>query len=200
VGPLAEPLWPRPLLAAPSWSFPSSPAPRLFSHTVWQLGCSLPGRIGIGGEWAMAGTYVAESWPEDRRKAGAGYLQTGYYAGFFLAAGAQFHRGRAMGLARHDPVRRAPVLVTLFTLARVREPARWAQHKAPAASRWQRFFGALSAAGTLVNSGTGVDRHHRPVGGEGLRVRPRCSPWQQGGLYASAGHQDRISGHLRYCR
>src|ERR1700722_8081276 len=33
--------------------------------------------IGIGGEWALAGTYVAEAWPEDRRKMGAGYLQTG---------------------------------------------------------------------------------------------------------------------------
>jgi MFS family permease len=34
--------------------------------------------IGIGGEWAMAGTYVAEAWPEDRREMSAGYLQTGY--------------------------------------------------------------------------------------------------------------------------
>jgi MFS family permease len=42
--------------------------------------------IGIGGEWALAGTYVAEVWPEDRRKMGAGYLQTGYYFGFFIAA------------------------------------------------------------------------------------------------------------------
>ena len=36
----------------------------------------------------MAGTYVAEAWPEDRRKMGAGYLQSGYYFGFFFAAGA----------------------------------------------------------------------------------------------------------------
>jgi hypothetical protein len=35
---------------------------------------------------ARAGTYVAEAWPEDRRKMGAGYLQTGYYFGFFVAA------------------------------------------------------------------------------------------------------------------
>jgi len=37
----------------------------------------------IGGEWALAGTYVAEAWPEDRRKMGAGYLQTGYYFRIF---------------------------------------------------------------------------------------------------------------------
>ena len=53
------------------------------SQTVWQLGLfRLLAGIGIGGEWALAGTYVAEAWPEDRRKMGAGYLQTGYYAVF----------------------------------------------------------------------------------------------------------------------
>lgn len=59
------------------------------SQNVWQLGLFrlLAGAgVGIGGEWALAGTYVAEAWPEDRRKMGAGYLQTGYYTGFFLAA------------------------------------------------------------------------------------------------------------------
>ena len=57
------------------------------SQNVWQLGAfRLLAGIGIGGEWSLAGTYVAEAWPEDRRKMGAGYLQTGYYAGFFLAA------------------------------------------------------------------------------------------------------------------
>jgi MFS family permease len=57
-----------------------------FSTNVWMLAVFrfLAG-IGVGGEWAMAGTYVAEAWPEDRRKMGAGYLQTGYYFGFFTA-------------------------------------------------------------------------------------------------------------------
>ena len=55
--------------------------------------------IGIGGEWAMAGTYVAEAWPEDRRRQGAGYLQTGYYAGFFVAAVLNFTDRRGLWLA-----------------------------------------------------------------------------------------------------
>jgi len=46
--------------------------------------------IGIGGEWAMGGTFVAEEWPEDRRRAGAGYMHTGYYVGIFLAAIANY--------------------------------------------------------------------------------------------------------------
>ena len=77
------------------------------AQNVWQLGLFrfLAG-IGIGGEWAMAGTYVAEAWPEDRRKQGAGYLQTGYYAGFFLAAALNYTVGDDIRLARHVPVRR----------------------------------------------------------------------------------------------
>src|SRR5579862_9821747 len=68
------------------------------SQNVWQLALFrfLAG-IGIGGEWATAGTYVAESWPEDRRKMGAGYLQTGYYVGFFVAAALNFTVGATWG-------------------------------------------------------------------------------------------------------
>jgi MFS family permease len=56
-----------------------------FSTNDWMLAVFrfLAG-IGVGGEWAMA-AHVAEAWPEDRRKMGAGYLQTGYYFGFFTA-------------------------------------------------------------------------------------------------------------------
>ena len=51
---------------------------------VWQLAVlRLLAGIGIGGEWAMGGTFVAEEWPESRRRAGAGYMHTGYYFGIF---------------------------------------------------------------------------------------------------------------------
>src|SRR5438046_6232195 len=55
--------------------------------SVWQLAIfRLIAGVGIGGEWSMGGTFVAEEWPEDRRTRGAGYMHTGYYVGFFLAA------------------------------------------------------------------------------------------------------------------
>src|SRR6476646_3112348 len=65
-----------------------------FSTNVWELGIFrfLAG-VGVGGEWSMAGTYVAEAWPEDRRKMGAGYLQTGYYFGFVVAAALNYTVG-----------------------------------------------------------------------------------------------------------
>ena len=93
---------------------------------VWELALFrfLAG-IGIGGEWAMAGTYVAEAWPEDRRRMGAGYLQTGYYAGFFLAAALNFTVGAAFGWRAMFLCGLAPVVVSLVTLLRVKEPERW---------------------------------------------------------------------------
>ena len=97
-----------------------------FSHDIWQLGAfRLLAGIGIGGEWAMAGTYVAEAWPEDRRKMGAGYLQTGYYAGFFLAAALNFTVGARFGWRPMFLMGLAPVVVSLITLLKVKEPDRW---------------------------------------------------------------------------
>src|ERR1700691_4809434 len=57
-----------------------------FATSVWQLAIlRLLAGIGIGGEWAMGGTFVAEEWPESRRRMGAGLMHTGYYVGIFLA-------------------------------------------------------------------------------------------------------------------
>ena len=81
--------------------------------------------IGIGGEWALAGTYVAEEWPEDRRKMGAGYLQTGYYVGFFLAAALNFTLGAHFGWRAMFFAGIVPVVVSLVVLTRVEEPRRW---------------------------------------------------------------------------
>jgi MFS family permease len=101
------------------------------SQSVWQLALfRLLAGIGIGGEWAMAGTYVAEAWPEDRRKMGAGYLQTGYYAGFFLAALLNFTVGANYGWRAMFLCGLSPVVVAIATLLRVKEPKRWEQHAA----------------------------------------------------------------------
>ena len=46
-----------------------------FAQNIWELGAfRLLAGIGVGGDWAMAGTYVAQAWPEDRRAMGAGYF------------------------------------------------------------------------------------------------------------------------------
>ena len=129
-----------------------------FADSVWQLAAFrfLAG-IGIGGEWAMAGTYVAEAWPEDRRKMGAGYLQTGYYAGFFVAAALNYTVGAQFGWRAMFLCGLAPVVVSLFTLLKVKEPERWtdAEGQAPVVARKSplaEIFGPKYLKRTLVNS------------------------------------------------
>ena len=127
-----------------------------FADGVWQLAAFrfLAG-IGIGGEWAMAGTYVAEAWPEDRRKMGAGYLQTGYYAGFFVAAALNFTIGAYFGWRAMFLCGLAPVVVSLFTLFKVKETEAFkhvedtvAVKKAPLIE----IFNPMYFRRTLVNS------------------------------------------------
>ena len=125
-----------------------------FAQNVWELGLFrfLAG-IGIGGEWAMAGTYVAEAWPEDRRKMGAGYLQTGYYAGFFLAAALNFTVGATFGWRAMFLCGAAPILVALFTLSRVKEPPRWERsHGGPGSHPLRMIFSGPYFKRTIVNS------------------------------------------------
>jgi MFS family permease len=126
-----------------------------FSTNVWQLGAFrfLAG-VGVGGEWAMAGTYVAEAWPEDRRKMGAGYLQTGYYFGFFVAAALNYTVGARFGWRAMFFCGFAPVIVSILTLLRVREPERWKAHEAEAkrAHPLAEIFSARYRKRTIVNS------------------------------------------------
>jgi MFS family permease len=127
------------------------------SHSVYMLALFrfLAG-VGIGGEWAMAGTYIAESWPEDRRKLGAGYLQTGYYAGFFLAAVLNFTVGAHFGWRAMFFCGLAPVVVSLVTLVQVREPERWThahrEHGPRGPGPLRRIFGPQYLRRTVVMS------------------------------------------------
>jgi len=126
-----------------------------FAQNVWQLGLFrfLAG-IGVGGEWAMAGTYVAEAWPEDRRKMGAGYLQTGYYFGFFAAAALNYTVGARYGWRAMFLCGFVPVIVAALTLRRVKEPERWKKHEAEAkrAHPLAEIFGPVYRKRTVVNA------------------------------------------------
>ena len=128
---------------------------------VWQLAVlRLLAGIGIGGEWAMGGTFVAEEWPENRRRAGAGYMHTGYYVGIFLAALANYAIGSHFG---HNAWRvlfavgGLPALLLAWVRHGVTEPERWRQ-KEGVARTWQiwRPFAVLFSEAwrrrTILNS------------------------------------------------
>src|SRR6267142_1598507 len=93
---------------------------------LWQLAiCRLVAGIGIGGEWSMGGTFVAEEWPEDRRKMGAGYMHTGYYFGFFLAAIANYFIGANFGWRWMFVLGGAPALLVGWIQSGVTDSAAW---------------------------------------------------------------------------
>jgi MFS family permease len=94
--------------------------------SIWQLAVLrvLCG-IGIGGEQPIGGTFVAEEWPEDRRKMGAGYMHTGYYFGFFLAALANYFIGATFGWRWMFILGGAPALLVGWIRRGVRESAAW---------------------------------------------------------------------------
>jgi MFS family permease len=106
------------------------------STRVWQLALFrfLAG-IGIGGEWAMGGTFVAEEWPEDRRKRGAGWMHTGYYVGFFLAGLANYLVGAHYGWRAMFALGGLPALLVSFIRYGVKEPQRW-ESKAQVLRKW----------------------------------------------------------------
>lgn len=93
---------------------------------VWQLALfRFMAGIGIGGEWAMGGTFVAEEWPEERRVTGGALMHTGYYVGILFAGVlnglvASHYGWRAMFM-----IGGAPALIVGLIRYGVTEPQRW---------------------------------------------------------------------------
>src|SRR4249920_3918411 len=122
---------------------------------IWQLAVlRILCGIGLGGEQPMGGTFVAEEWPEDRRKMGAGYMHTGYYFGFFLAALANYLIGARYGWRVLFMFGGVPALLVSFIRYGVHESARWEQQlvarRKPPTMRADRA--RLASYGTMVLS------------------------------------------------
>ncbi len=124
-----------------------------FGQSIWEVAiCRLLAGVGIGGEWAMGGTFVAEEWPEDRRKMGAGYMHTGYYFGFFLAALANHFVGENHGWRPMFMIGGAPAILIGLILYSVREPERWKARAAKVANPFVTIFSSEYRRRTLLNS------------------------------------------------
>src|SRR5271155_5534105 len=120
-----------------------------FVTGVWQLAAlRLLAGIGIGGEWAMGGTFVAEAWPESRRRMGAGLMHTGYYVGIFLAALANYGIGSHYGWRAMFIVGGVPALLLAWIRHGVSEPVAWKKKESVVRSWavWRPFATLFSAA------------------------------------------------------
>src|ERR1700735_1155446 len=129
-----------------------------FVTSVWQLAIlRLLAGVGIGGEWGMGGTFGAEEWPESRRRMGAGFMHTGYYVGFFLAALANYGIGSHYGWRYMFIVGGLPALLLAWIRHGVVEPAAWKNKESTIRSWaiWRPFATLFSAAlrrRTVVNA------------------------------------------------
>ena len=124
---------------------------------IWQLAVLrvLCG-IGLGGEQPMGGTFIAEEWPEDRRKMGAGYMHTGYYFGFFLAAIANYFIGANFGWRWMFILGGLPALLVSWIRVGVKEPEAWQKRVQVERPKMSQAFNALFTSvykrRTIVNS------------------------------------------------
>lgn len=126
--------------------------------SVWQLATfRLLAGIGIGGEWAIGGTFVAEEWPESRRKWGAGLMHTGYYFGILLAGLANYLIGSRYGWRAMFAVGGLPALLVGFIRSGVRESGKWTSQEGELravslARPLGRLFSREFRGRTLLNS------------------------------------------------
>ena len=130
-----------------------------FASSVWMLATfRLLAGVGIGGEWSMGGTFIAEELPESRRKMAAGLMHTGYYVGIFLAAIANYFIGARFGWRAMFLVGGTPALLVGFIRYGVTESKRWQNRIAQVGRAWtmHRAFVALFSKEyrrrTLLNS------------------------------------------------
>ena len=96
------------------------------ARNVWELGIfRLLAGFGVGGEFVGAAVFVAEAMPDHRRVAGAGLLNSGYYAGTFIAAGLNYSIGARYGWRAMFAAGGVPALFIAFIRYGVGEPERW---------------------------------------------------------------------------
>src|ERR1700692_292255 len=156
-GPVADRFGRTRVLAATVLAYAVFTGAAALAANVWQLGLfRLLAGIGIGGEWALAGTYVAAALPEERRQMGGGYLQTRYCAGFFLPAALNFTVGAHFGWRSMFLCGLTPAFLSLYIVFKVKEPERWAKKAIAAATKaaspLAQIFSAQYRRRTIVNA------------------------------------------------
>lgn len=97
-----------------------------FSQNIWQLFVfRFIAAVGIGGEWAMAGTLVAETMPERHRPFFGGLLHSGVFVGLLLGAAVNYVIGIELGWRWMFFLGLIPAAFVLYIRSQTQEPERW---------------------------------------------------------------------------
>jgi MFS family permease len=112
--------------------------------TIWQLMfLRVMCGVGLGGEQPVGSTFVAESLPEDRRVRFAGYLHTGYYAGFLLASIANYFIGANYGWRWMFAFGGLPAIFVGWIMSSVKESHKFEEMKKTKRPSMKESFAAL---------------------------------------------------------
>src|SRR5690349_21008210 len=108
-----------------------------FATSVWMLAAfRLLVGVGIGGEWSMGGTFVAEELTESRHDMDEGVMGASYYGGILRAAIINYFVDARWGWRAKFLVGGATALLVGFIRYGVTEPKRWENRIAQVGSRW----------------------------------------------------------------
>src|ERR1041385_1971473 len=162
-----------------------------FATSVWMLAAfRLLAGVGIGGEWSMGGTFVAEELPEARRKMAAGVMHTGYYVGILLAAIINYFAGARWGWRAMFLVGGAPALLVGFIRYGVAEPKRWEKRIAQVGSKWTILSAFLALFSPQYRRRTLLNAIYLFVSIVGLWAGSVYVPASVSALAATAGFTD----------
>jgi MFS family permease len=115
------------------------------ARNIWELALfRLLAGFGVGGEFVGAAVFVAEELPGDRRVSWAGYLNSGFYVGTFIAACLNYVVGAHYGWRAMFATGGLPALFIAFLRYGVQEPERW-RRKIASTGGWtaRESFAAL---------------------------------------------------------
>jgi len=129
-GPIADRFGRRPAMIGSILTFAVFTAAAGLAPNVWTwMAFRFLAAIGVGGEWAMAGTLVAESVPEKVRERLGGWLHSATYVGTLLTALIYLFFGEALGWRGMFFFGLVPAVLVFFIRMGTHEPEKFAREK-----------------------------------------------------------------------
>ncbi len=132
-GSLADRWGRRPMIAVTILMYSIFSGATFFAHTLWEVGATrFLVAMGVGGEWAVAASLVAEVFPKEARAHASGIFHATSVLGTWAAAlaglaiGAQWRYGYLIGIA--------PALLVFWVASSIKEPESWRAAGAKAAA------------------------------------------------------------------
>ncbi len=125
-GSLADRWGRRPMIAATILVYSIFSGLTYFAHSLWEVGVTrFLVAMGVGGEWAVAASLVAEVFPKEARAHASGIFHATSVLGTWSAAlagiaiGSQWRYGYLIGIA--------PALLVFWVATSIKEPEQWSR-------------------------------------------------------------------------